>query len=261
MSNFGRYFGQLQFFTVLTVYCFWLTIRGAGPINRRALWATALSFSAMFLTWEGSALIAPGMVLAALVQRRGRLGTVLRNLSVWVAMLVVVLLFVAQYSFRALQQTQSLWYGISASDAMIAPMWPYPIYQPWFYIWESSWNQDALLPLLALLGAALLAVWHRHRRPLQYLLLIYLTLCIVMAALLTLFAWRYGNHLIPLLILPAAAVPSALFSGLVKLVRGSAALRATASPSSSSLTWKLRPGTWRSTCRKGISSSPRNLTS
>jgi len=34
-------------------------------------------------------------------------------------------------------------------------MWRYPIpgvFQPWYYIWQSSWTQDALLPLLGLLG-------------------------------------------------------------------------------------------------------------
>jgi len=77
MSNFGRYFNQLQFFVLLTMYFFWLTLRGAGPIDRRALWLTAFSFLGLFLTWEASALIAPGMVFAALVQRRGHLRPVL----------------------------------------------------------------------------------------------------------------------------------------------------------------------------------------
>jgi 4-amino-4-deoxy-L-arabinose transferase-like glycosyltransferase len=36
-SNFGRYLEQLQFLTLLTVYFFWLTIRGPGPLNTRAL--------------------------------------------------------------------------------------------------------------------------------------------------------------------------------------------------------------------------------
>src|SRR5262249_26968478 len=57
MSDFGRYFSQSQFFVVLTVYFFWLALRGTGPINRRALWLAALSFLGLFLTWEASALI------------------------------------------------------------------------------------------------------------------------------------------------------------------------------------------------------------
>ena len=71
MSDLGRYFAQLEFFALLTMYCFWLTIRGCGPINQRALWCTVASFAAMFLTWEASLLVAPGMMVAAIVIRRG----------------------------------------------------------------------------------------------------------------------------------------------------------------------------------------------
>src|SRR5205085_9523905 len=79
MSTFGRYFDQLQFFALLTVYYFWRTVQGDGRVHGKALWATTASFLAMFFTWEASALIAPGMVLAALVQRRGRLAPLLRS--------------------------------------------------------------------------------------------------------------------------------------------------------------------------------------
>jgi len=134
---------------------FWLTLRGAGPIDRRALWLTAFSFLGLFLTWEASALIAPGMVFAALVQRRGHLRPVLCSPAVWAAMVLVVLVIVIQASHVILQQTQFLWYGISLSDVKLIPMWRYPIpgvFQPWYYIWQSSWTQDALLPLLACWG-------------------------------------------------------------------------------------------------------------
>src|SRR5207249_3879909 len=96
MSNYGRYFSQLQLFVLLTVYFFWLTIHGTGPINRRALWLTTLSFLGLFLTWEASALIAPGMVAAALVHRRGHLRPILCTPAVWAAMIVVVLAVVLQ---------------------------------------------------------------------------------------------------------------------------------------------------------------------
>ena len=31
MSTFGRYFTQLQFLAVLTIYFFWMTVRGHAP--------------------------------------------------------------------------------------------------------------------------------------------------------------------------------------------------------------------------------------
>src|SRR5262249_46485913 len=153
----GRYFSQLQFFALLAVYWLWLTVRGAGPIDRRALGWTVASFLAMFLTWEASALIAPGMALAALMQRRGRVHTILARPAVWVGMVVVGVVVLLQRGHATLAQTQFLWYGMSLSDVRLIPMWRHQGFQPWYYLWESSWNQDALLPLLGLLGAGLLA--------------------------------------------------------------------------------------------------------
>src|SRR5262249_8160606 len=123
MSTFGRYCCQTQFFALLAVDCYWLTIRGGGPIDRRMLWLTALSFIAMFLSWEGSALIAVGMIVACLVQRRGRLHSILANGSVWLALVVVLMAILLQYSHATLVQSRFLWYGISLSDVKLMAMW------------------------------------------------------------------------------------------------------------------------------------------
>lgn len=205
ISTFGRYFGLLQFFTLLTVYFLWLTVRGTGPLSRRWFCLTTVGFIGVFLSWEGGALMAPSMVLATLWVRRGRLHTVIGRPMVYVGLVAVALVVVLQLSHRDLQQTQSIWYGISASDASLRAMWPYAVYQPWFYIWEASWNQDALLPLLGLLAAGLLAVRSAWQEPLRFLLIIFLTICALTAAGLSLIAWRYSHHLTPLFILPVAA--------------------------------------------------------
>lgn len=181
MCTFGRYFSQLQFLTLLTVSCFWRTVQGSGPIRRGALWGTAASFIAMFLTWEGSALIAPGMVVAALLQRRGRLGTIFRNGAVWLALLTVLTVVLLQQIHVMRVQSQFLWLGVSLSDVTLKPMWPLPVFRPWYYVWESSWNPDAFLPMLGLLGAARLAVRHPFRRPVRFLILVFLGDCLVMA--------------------------------------------------------------------------------
>jgi hypothetical protein len=215
-SNFGRYLEQLQFLTLLSVYCYWLTIRGAGPIDKRALWLTAVGFIAMHFTWEGAALVAPGMMLAVLVQRRGRLRSVLACPQVWLAMAVVLLGVVLQYDHRILQQTRLLVYGTGLTDLRLVPMWRYGIYRPLYYVWEASWNQDTLWALAGLLGALLLAVRDRWRRPLRFLLLIHLATCLITAALLPVTVWRYIHHLVPLSILLASA---ALVRGAEYLVR------------------------------------------
>lgn len=219
MSTFGRYFAQLQFLTLLTAYCFWLTVRGSGPIKRRALWATAASFIATYLTWEGSALIAPALVAAALLHRRGRLHTIIGAGAVWLAMLTCASAILLQNAHLMRVQSQFLWCGISLSDVTLKAMWRLPIFQPWYYVWESSWNQDTFLPLLGLLGAALLTIRHPWRRQTRFLMLIYLGNCLVMVLLLPNTKWRYVYQAVPFLILLSAAALTALTRGLVNLVR------------------------------------------
>jgi hypothetical protein len=217
MSNFGRYFCQLQCLTLLTVYLFWLCVKGAGPLNRRALWLTAGSFVAMYLTWEVSALIALGMMVAALVHRCGRLHTILGDWHVWAALGSAIAIALLQFSHRTLQQTQFLWYGTSISDLTLRAMWRFPTFQPWYYIKESTWNQDTLLPMLGLLGAGLLAIRHPFQRALRFLLIIHVGTCLLLAAVIPVQTWRYIHHQVPLAILLASAVLAAVARGLSKL--------------------------------------------
>ena len=222
MHTFGRYFAQLQFMALFTVYFYWLTLRGSGPINRRALLLTTLGFMGMYLTWEGSALVAPGMMAAALVQRRRCLRTLLGNLYVWAGVLAVALVVLLQYSHLTLQQTQFIWYGTSLSDLTLKPMWRYQVYKPWVFLWEANWTRDALLPLLGLLGAGLLAVRSGLRRPIRFLLLIHLVTCLLMSLILPSYAWRYIHHLIPFTTLLSAAAAAAALRGLGRLVQAPA---------------------------------------
>jgi hypothetical protein len=219
MSNFGRYFAQLQFLTLLTVYLFWLTIRGSGAISRRALWGTAVSFIAMFLTWEASGLIALGMIVAAIVFRRGRLRPLLTDGATWLAMATVLLAVVLQQIHLISVQTQFLWYGVSLSDVTLKAMWRLPTFQPFYYIWESSWNTDMLLPMMGLGGAVVLAIRHPFRRAVRFILLIYLGTCMTMVLILPNIQWRYIYQLTPLLILLASAVVGAMARALARLAR------------------------------------------
>jgi hypothetical protein len=136
--------------------------------------------------------------------------------QVWLALAVVLFGVVLQYDHRILQQTRLLVYGTGLTDLRLVPMWRYGIYHPLYYVWEASWNQDTLFPLVGLLGASLLAVRDRWRRPLRFLLLIHLATCLLTAALLPVTVWRYIHHLVPLAILLASA---ALVRGGEYLVR------------------------------------------
>jgi hypothetical protein len=219
MTHFGRYPSLLQLTTLLTVYYFWRTIAGAGPLRQRALWLTVLSFLAMFLSWEASILLAPGMVLAALFYRRGRLRTLFCNPSVYAGAIVVLSIVLLQMAHGALQQTQFLWYGTGFSDVKLDLMWRYPFFDPLYYIRAASWSEDFLLPMLGLAGAGILAIRHRLQRRVRVLLLIFLTPCLLMSGLLTVFAARYSYHLIPLFILLASAALTAGARGMVRVAR------------------------------------------
>jgi hypothetical protein len=217
MTNFGRYFAQLQFFALLVTYCFWLTIEGTGPINRRALWWTVIAFIAMFLSWEASALMAVGMMMAALIERRGRLRSVLGAGSVYAGMIVILVVILVQMSHRNLRQVERLWYGTGASDITLTPMWRYPDFDLWYYIGEASWNRDLLLPMIGLVAALLLAVRHPFSRPARLLIIVFLATAWIEALGLPVKAPRYAYHLTPLLILLASAVVVAVVRRLVKL--------------------------------------------
>ena len=167
MANFGRYPSQLQFFTLLTVSSYWRTIRGTGRVDRRGLAVTTAGFLGMFFSWEASALIAPGMVLAALVQRRRSVSALLVDPAVWAALLVALTAIFLQFGHGALQQAKYLLYGTGWADVKLTPMWRYPFFDLWRPVWEASWSLDTFLLAVGLSGAVLAAARGRYRRPVR----------------------------------------------------------------------------------------------
>lgn len=226
MSTIGRYFSQLQFFTLLTVVCLWEAIRGAGPISGRRIWLTVAGFLGMFLSWEASALIAPGLVIAALMQRRGRISSVLVQPAVWWGGALVFLILMLQRSHATLSQTQFLWYGVSLSDIRLIPMWNSQAFQPWYYLWETSWNQDLLLPLCGILGALMMAIRGPYLRQARFVLIIHVTNCLLMGLLLPTCQFRYVHHLVPLPILLCSAALVVVARSIAKLAEHSPSSKA-----------------------------------
>lgn len=204
MSNFGRYFAQLQFFAVLVIYFFWRTVEGKGRIDAKMLWLTGISFLLMYYSWEGSGFLALGLILAALVQRRGHMWTILGRPTVWLAMLTMLLAFFIQDDHRIFQQTQRLWWGFGISNLEIYPMWRYPLFTPSFYFCQLSWIADSMLPVVLMGLALLIAVRHPWKDPLRVMLVTVLGTTGLMTAMLPLRAGRYVYHLTPLAILIAS---------------------------------------------------------
>ena len=61
MADFGRYLSQVQFFTLLTMYLTYEAVRGTGPPPLALIWGAAISFIAMYLSWEGTGFFGIGL--------------------------------------------------------------------------------------------------------------------------------------------------------------------------------------------------------
>jgi hypothetical protein len=221
MSGIGRYFEQTQLFALLTVYLFWLALRGQGPVSRTYVWLTAGCFVLTYLSWEGAALLAPGMMLAALVLRRGRVATVLGSGTVWLGLATVLSAILLQNAHQMFQASHRLRYGTAAGAITVAPMWLYASFDPWYYVREATWNPDIFIPLVGLALAGVLAVRHAWRERFRFLLLIHLTGCLILAGLVSVKASRYVHHQTPLLILLATAAFVACARALARAVPAS----------------------------------------
>ncbi len=217
MANLGRYYSQLQAFGLLTVYHFYRCIAAEGPLDRRALWWTVVCFMCMMMSWEGSALLAVPMMVAAIVARRDRIWTLLRDPSVYGGMFVITMLIIVQGAHRGFVQTARPFYGSGASDVALTPMWLYPGLDIWYYVRSASWNRDELLAILPLWIAGALMIKHAYRQQMRLLMLIFLGICIFQALVLPVTGKRYSYHLLPMWLMIAGGALMAVLRGMTSL--------------------------------------------
>jgi hypothetical protein len=212
----------VQFFALLTMYLTYEAVRGVGRPRIGLMWGATLAFIAMYYSWEGAGMFGLGLALAVFFQRRRHLKPLLASPHLYAASTVLLLAVVAQNAHRIMQQTQRLWYGEGISSLTIKPMWRYPFFQHDYFLINSSWTRDSLLPMIALILACILAIRHRWRFPLRFALICLIVNCEVMAALLPVRTNRYSCHLIPILLLITAAVAVAGAEALVRYLRPTA---------------------------------------
>lgn len=219
MADFGRYLSQTQFFTLLTMGVAYEAIRGTGPPHPKTLWASAICFIAMYLSWEGTGMFGVGLAAAALFHRRRHLGALLRSPHLYLASFTVLLAVLAQNAHRVMQQTQRIWYGEGISSLTVKPMWRFPFFDYDYFLVNAGWTRDALLPMIALGIAVLMAVGHRWRSPLRFVLICFIGNAQVMAALLPVRTNRYSYHLSQLFILIFAVVVVAGLEAAIRAVQ------------------------------------------
>jgi hypothetical protein len=204
-ANLGRYLSQVQFFTLLTMFFTYEAFRNS-TVRGGMVWAAAVSMAATYLSWEGAGMFGIGLALAVLVLRRNDMRKLISCPAVYTSGLFVILVVAAQNAHRVLQQTQRMWYGEGISDLALKPMWRYPFFDVDFFLMNASWMRDALLPMIAFAIACFMAVRHRWRVPLRFCIICLASNALIMAAVLPLRTNRYSYHLVPILVILAAAV-------------------------------------------------------
>jgi hypothetical protein len=218
-ADFGRYLAQVQFFSLLTMFLTYEAVRGTGRPNVPLMWGATLSFIAMYYSWEGAGMFGFGLALAVFFHRRRHLVPLLSSPHLYMASTVLVLSVIAQNAHRIMQQTQRLWYGEGISSLTIKPMWRYPFFQHDYYLINSAWTRDALLPMIALVLALAMAIGHRWRAPLRFSLFCLIVNAEMMAAFLPVRTNRYACHLIGIMMLISAAVVVAGAEALLNYLR------------------------------------------
>ncbi len=209
MANLGRYYSQLQALTLLTVYFFYKTIAPAERLDRRALWLTVVCFICMFYSWEGSALLAVPLMIAAIIHRRASIASILCEPEVWKGIFIVGLAIALQNAHRSLMQIARPLFGSGASDVSLTAMWRFPSFDVWYYVRAATWNGDTLLPVLGLWAAGVMAIRHRYRHQIRVLLIVFLGAAIFQAMVLPVTGKRYSYHLVPMwLLLASVAIVS-----------------------------------------------------
>jgi hypothetical protein len=219
MADFGRYLSQVQFFTLLTMYLTYEAVRGTGTPHLGLLWGSAISFIAMYLSWEGTGFFGIGLTLAVIFHRRRHLRPIFACPHFYYASAVVGLFVLGQYAHRVMQQTERIWYGEGINSLTVKPMWTYPNFDALFFLTNTSWIRDALLPLIGLVAACLLTINHRWRFPIRFSIICMVMNAELMSFLLPLRTNRYSYHLCEILILISAAAAIAGADVLMGLVR------------------------------------------
>lgn len=203
-----------QTLATLTIFFFYKAIRSTA-LDKKYLYLTSISFSIMYLSWEGSGFLLFGMFMA-LLAHQGKDLSWLRNKHLWGSLAVVALTVFVQQSRRMLAQNAYLIINTRIMDVSLPSLFFLdPMYNPYFYIdsfffMENNWALSCVL----IAGIPLL---FRHR-PLRFLYALLLGVVFFMTNFLSVAASRYIYHSEPVLILIASAVVFLSFDVLKDLL-------------------------------------------
>ena len=189
---------QDQFFTILTIWLFYLAIRQAGKLDPKYFYAACLCFCLAYFSWEGQGFLLPVLAVTLLLMHPSRWSW-LREPHLWVGMIVVGSIVLIQLSVRSswFPAYRSLGYGL-------APLNPSPLFflnpesAPFYYVSLVLVTEPHLL-LTILLRASALFAW--RNLTVRYCLLVFVGLLLCFSLFLPIYSIRYFYFYQMLLIL------------------------------------------------------------
>lgn len=203
-----------QVLTTLTILFFYKAI-DSTPMNRKFLYLTGISFSLMYLSWEGSGFLLVAMLIALFIHRRSDLSW-LSNKHLWASFAIVFLTVFIQMSRRILYQLLYLNIGISISDISFSLFFLDPMYDPYYYINQFFFTENNyILSIFSIVGLCLLL----KNRPMRYLYIFIFSTVFCLTNFISVSANRYAYNLEPFLILIASAVGFVCVGALKNLFR------------------------------------------
>ena len=193
---------QDQFFTILTIWLFYLAIRQAGKLDRKYFYAACFCFCLTYLSWEGSGYLLPVLAVTLLAMHPGRWSW-LRERHLWTGLIVVGSIVLIQLSLRATVVPLYLFLGYGMTSLTPSLYFLNPESWPSFYVSDVLLTQPHLFLTILCAGGALFA-WQDLR--VRYCFLVFLGLLLCFSLLLPVYSIRYFYFYQTLLILTACAV-------------------------------------------------------
>ena len=217
----AKYPAQLMFFMLATACLTWLAV--AGPRLRPAyLYAAAAAMLVTYLTWQGSLLFVPALLVGVIVLCRGRQRW-WREYHAWASVALLAAAISLHLLRRVLITAPHSFLGTGLSTE-IGPIFLRPHFAAWPYLTGFLTAEEHVALAVA---AALGLVFARRNREFQYLAALVLVTIVMTTLWLYPYTNRYVSGLAPLyLLVGAAGLTSAFRSGARLLARLPAAPQA-----------------------------------
>ena len=202
-----------QTLATLTILLFYKAV-SQKPMDKKFMYLSAISFSAMYLSWEGSGFLLVGLFLALLVFRGTGISW-LKEKHLWGSLGIIVITVFLQMSRRTLYQSPYMAVGSSIADIGLPTLFFLdPMYSPYAYfdlflLTENNW----ILTLSMIPGIFFL----KREKALQFLYAILIGTVFFMTNFLSISTGRYVYYLQPFLILIGSALVFISVGGLEKL--------------------------------------------